>query len=373
MTTSSAEITLFGATGITGRLIAAALDKEGLSYRLVGRSPEKLARLSAMLPRRPGWLVADAAQAATLPALFQNTRLVINCAGPFTDLGERVVALAALSGVHYLDTSNELGYVFRARGYNELARRNGAAIVPACAFEIALADCAGHLAGEALASGHQGNSLDAVDVVYWLSGGSSQGTRRSAVRSLATSWIAYRDGDWTGQIPGRRVRRFDLPGGPRYALTFPSCESITLPAHLPLKRVDTWFCIPTWTRFIAPLLVPLLARLSRSILRPLILNLAARGGAAASDAAPGAGLKTDSSFVIAARAARGTAVRTVFLQGSGAYDITAKIITYAAQQMTQPGYSRRGFLAPAEALDHQALLCYAQENWGISLQIKDGD
>ncbi len=135
-------ITLFGATGTTGTLIAKVLAREGLAFRLAGRSPDRLAALSAQLPGAPGWVVADVMQPDTLASLFKDgTRLLINCAGPFTDLGERVVSLAALNGVHYLDTTNELSFRIRAQGYNELARKNGAAVVPACAFEVAPADC----------------------------------------------------------------------------------------------------------------------------------------------------------------------------------------------------------------------------------------
>ena len=101
-------ITLFGATGYTGRLVARALARieipgQGLvddQVRLAGRSPEKLARLAGSLPGSPAWLVADATRPATLPPLFQDSRVLVNCAGPFTDLGEPVVAQAALNGVH---------------------------------------------------------------------------------------------------------------------------------------------------------------------------------------------------------------------------------------------------------------------------------
>src|SRR5512133_3230355 len=151
MTSSvTTAITLFGATGYTGQLIARALSRAGLEFRIAGRSAEKLKALSESLPGEPAWLVADATQTASLPPLFQNTRLLINCAGPFTDLGERVIAQAAMSGVHYLDTTNELGYVFRARTYSQMGKRTGAALVPACGFEVALADCAAQIAGEAL-------------------------------------------------------------------------------------------------------------------------------------------------------------------------------------------------------------------------------
>lgn len=370
MKSNAAAITLFGATGYTGRLVAAELSKEGLPFRLAGRSAEKLSELSASLPGRPDWLVADAAQPASLPPLFQDTRLLINCAGPFTDLGERVVAHAALGGVHYLDTTNELGFVFRARGYSELAKSNGAALVPACAFEVALADCGAHIAGAPLAEDGTGDPLDTVDVVYWLQGkGASQGTRRSAVRSLATSWIAYRDGQWTGQIPGGRVRRFDMPGGAHYALSFPSCESITLPAHLPLRRVDTWMKTTPGARFWAPLLVPLFARLSRSILRGPILAMAARGGTPPGESAPD-GLRADAPFTIRVQAERGTQVRAILLQGKDPYRLTARIVAYAARQMTQPGFAGRGMLAPAQALDPQAFLGYAQDHWDVTLTVE---
>lgn len=186
-------ITLFGATGYTGRLTARALDRLGLPFRLAGRSPAKLAHLSKSLASCPPWLTADATQPNTLPSLCRDTRLLINCVGPFTDLGEPVLAQAALSGVHYLDTSNELAFVHHAHSYNIPARHSGAAIVPACGFEVALADCAAAILGQNAAAA----AFDEASVVYDLHGkGSSLATRQSALRSLATSWLAYRGGRW---------------------------------------------------------------------------------------------------------------------------------------------------------------------------------
>ena len=62
-------ITLFGATGYTGQLVAAALSREGLPYRIAGRSAEKLSRLSAALPNHPQWSTADAAAGAAASAV----------------------------------------------------------------------------------------------------------------------------------------------------------------------------------------------------------------------------------------------------------------------------------------------------------------
>lgn len=192
-------ITVFGATGYTGQMVIRSLALAQLPFRIAGRSAQKLEELSSRLSGHPDWLVADASQPATLPALFQGTQVFINLAGPFTDLGEKVISQAAMSGVHYIDTTNELGYVFRARSYHEMARRTGAALVPACGFEVALADCAAHLAGSRFMEKRSGAFLDAVHIIYDLKGNqSSRGTRLSAVRSLATSWIAFWDGEWVG-------------------------------------------------------------------------------------------------------------------------------------------------------------------------------
>jgi short subunit dehydrogenase-like uncharacterized protein len=310
--------------------------------------------------------VADATRPATLPALFEGTRVLVNCAGPFTDLGEPVVAQAVRHATHYLDTSNELGYVHRLRGYDPLARRSGAAIVPACGFEVALADCAAAVLARSFdpPDRHAGEPppLDEVRVVYHLrGGGSSLGTRRSAVRSLATSWLAYRDGAWTPAVPCRETRQVHLDGAERPALSFPSAEVATVPGHLPVRRVTAWMTISPGARLWAPVLVPLFARLARGPVGRLAEALISRVFAP-----PEAGLRSEAPFTVRVEARRGEAVRTLTLRGAGVYERTAEIVAYAAVQLARPGYGRAGVLAPAAALDPAALLAQAA-GWGVDV------
>ena len=370
-------ITLFGATGYTGRLVAGALSRQGLSFRLAGRSPEKLANLAASLPGSPPWLVADATQPDRLTTLFQDTRVLINCAGPFTDLGEPVVAQAALSGVHYLDTSNELGYVYRMQGYDALARRSGVAIVPACGFEVALADCVAALLARAShpttisEPGGGPPPLSEVSVVYDIGGrGSSFGSRRSAVRSLATSWLSYQQGQWIPAVPCREGRRVPLPEGQRPVLSFPSSEIVTVPQHLPVRQVTTWTTISWHARFWAPVLLPLFAWLARGpvgrLVEAAILQVSPP---------PEAGLRSDAPFTVQVQTRQGdvgpgdvnhsSPSRSLTLSGKGVYDLTAEIVAYAARQLAQPGYDRAGVLAPAVALNPSELLDLAVAQWGV--------
>jgi short subunit dehydrogenase-like uncharacterized protein len=378
-------ITLFGATGYTGRLVARALarverpDQAGpLPLRLAGRSPEKLAQLAGSLPGSPAWLVADATRPGTLPPLFQDSRILVNCAGPFTRLGEPLVAQAALNGVHYLDTTNELGYVYRMQSYDALARKNGAAIVPACGFEVALADCAVALlaskvqppadiasANDDIVSQPTGRAplLDEVDIVYDIRGrGSSIGSRRSAVQALATSWLGYRDGYWRRAIPGREGRRVQLPAGPRRAVSFPSSEIVTVPQHTPARHVRTWLAASWHAPFWAPLLVPTFAWLARGLVGWMVEALICRVFLP-----PETGMRSDAPFAILVEARWGDTSQALTISGKGVYDLTAEIIAYAAAQLARPAYDRAGVLAPAAALDPQALLDHAAAQWGISL------
>jgi short subunit dehydrogenase-like uncharacterized protein len=376
-------ITLLGATGYTGRLAAQALARTGaegqagpVPLRLAGRSPEKLARLAGSLPGSPPWLVADATCPATLLPLFQDTRLLINCAGPFTSLGEPVVTQAAQHGVHYLDISNELGYVYQMQSYDALARQNGAAIVPACGFEVALADCAVAILAAELGTLPEAGTLhqdivsqptgkapvmDEVDVVYDIRGrGSSIGSRRSAVQALATSWLGYHDGYWRRAIPGREGRRVQLSAGERQAISFPSAEIVTVPQHTPVRQVRTWLAASWHAPFWAPLLVPAFAWLARGpvglMVEALISYLFLP---------PETGMRSDAPFAIRVEARHGETIRALTLAGKGVYDLTAEIVAYAAAQLARPGYDRAGVLAPATALNPQALLDQAVAHWGI--------
>jgi short subunit dehydrogenase-like uncharacterized protein len=388
-------ITLFGATGYTGRLVARALARMvtpgqpgGVPLRLAGRSPEKLARLAESLPGSPGWLVADATRPATLQPLFRGSRVLVNCAGPFTDLGEAVVAQAALNGVHYLDTTNELGYVYRMQGYDTLARKNGAAIVPACGFEVALADCATEIlalemlspetlsakaqpppgadaVAQGLVSQPTGREplLDEVSVVYDIRGrGSSIGSRRSALRALATSWLGYRDGRWCQALPGREGRRVKLPGGPRSAISFPSSEIVTVPHHLPVRQVTAWLAASWHARYWAPALLPIFAWLAQGPVGTVVEAAISR-----IFPPPETGMRSQAPFTVLVEARRGSATRQLVLTGRGVYDLTAEIVAYAAGQLAWPGYDRAGVLPPAVALDPQALLDHAVAHWGITL------
>jgi short subunit dehydrogenase-like uncharacterized protein len=346
-------ITLFGATGFTGTKIAQKLDERKILFRIAGRSPAKLAALSAHLASRPEWVVADAAMPSTFPALFNGTRLLINCAGPFTDLGEKVAAYAAVSGVHYIDTTNELGYVYRLSSYADIAKKTGATLVPACAFEVALADCA---AGLVAVPNCQ------VDIVYHLSGvHASRGTRLSALRSLATSWLSFQNRRWTGIAPGANNTRFQLISGKVNAISFPSSESVTIPRHIPVESVTVWMTAGKTASFFAPVLLPLFSRFLRSLPGRLVLWAAGLGRSA-----PNSQPRLNDAFEILVQTTRPDGIRSINITGVDPYEVTAHIATLAAETINLPGFKGRGILSPAQIFEPRNFF-EAAEAWGVRL------
>lgn len=342
-------LTLAGATGYTGRLVAHALAAAGLPLRLAGRSQERLQALAATLPGSPPLCVLDLAQNDKLPLLAQDTRLLVNCAGPFTDIGEPVAALATRSGLCYLDTTNELGYVYNVYSrLHTLAQARGATLVPACAFEVALADCAAVLLAREIAP----RPLDEISITYRLPGaGSSYGTRASALRSLATSWLAYRDGQHVAARPCSSTRRVQMAGRGYAALDFPSSESVTIPAHLAVHTVSTWMVVSQGGARYAPWLLPWAAPLLRGSVGRLLRLLAERAAPPPDEAA-----RAGMMFAILVEARAGSSSARLLLEGSDPYGLTADIIAYTANVLYYASAAPVGVRPPAQVVDPAALL-----------------
>ncbi len=352
-------ITLFGATGYTGQLIAQALERRGLPYRIAGRSAAKLQALSQTLPSHPAQVVADVNTIRSLPDIFADTRLLINCVGPFTDLGEPVVGLAAAHGVHYLDITNELAYVYGLKQYAKLARQNGAAIVPACGFEVALSDCA---IARLLTSGS--NSIEDISITYYLGGsGMSIGTRLSGLRIFATAWLAYREGKYIGEAPGSQIKRGVINGRPFAAINFPSSEIATVPLHCSTRNLHTWLAISRRTVGVATAIIPTLGVLLRTPLGTLTAAILRR-----LSALPDPVTRPDSKWSIQIEITRGRQTQTQLVAGKDAYGLTGEIAAYAAEEMTRADYAKAGVLAPAQALDAGKFLDWLTTTQGVTLK-----
>ncbi|NIP82015.1 MAG: NAD(P)H-binding protein, partial [Gemmatimonadetes bacterium] len=265
-------IVVIGATGFTGRLIAAELVGGEAPLVLAARDPTRLERLASELAHRETRVV-DVTDPSSLERLIGVGDVVVNTAGPFAELGEPVIQACIDRRAHYLDTAGEQPFM-RAmhQRYDHAARRAGSAIVNAMAFEFALGDCAAAV----LARG-RALPLRSLDVAYaWGGGASSRGTRRTIVGILGRRAWSLREGHWHRRPQGAGRRRLELASGRRlHAIAFGAGEVVTVPRHTPVDTVRGWAVTGATLARLAPLMAPSLPVVVPP-LRPVLERLVAR-------------------------------------------------------------------------------------------------
>ena len=98
-------VAVFGANGHTGRFVVDELLKRGHSVVAMGRDAARLA--AAFEGTKVELREASIDDPRAFERALEGVAVIINCAGPFLDTAEAVVAAALRSRVHYLDVSAE--------------------------------------------------------------------------------------------------------------------------------------------------------------------------------------------------------------------------------------------------------------------------
>jgi short subunit dehydrogenase-like uncharacterized protein len=328
------RIAVHGASGFTGGLTVAELCRRGIEPVLVGRDAERLRKAAAGAGAAGAEVrVAGLDDPDGLAAAFGGCAAVVNCAGPFTLLGEPVVRAALAAGVHYVDTTGERGYAEHILGtYGEAAARAGVTVVPAMADDGGPGDLIAHLTAARL------TSVDELTIADLRRPGAvSRGTARSMAAITASGGTALGEGPDAGgalgsgggapepglslQAPGEEglvaVSGFDLPG------------LATIPRHVRARRVRAVI-----RSEVAGLFGALTPEMVETV--PETPDPAARAAARwlmLAEAADGAGNR-----------ARG------WVTGLDGYRLTAVIAVEGARRLAG-GTARAGALAPAQAFD----------------------
>jgi short subunit dehydrogenase-like uncharacterized protein len=149
------DVVVFGATGVTGRRVAAYLGERaaqtGASWAAAARDVAKLRRvLDEDGVSAPETVVADIEDPQSLAAMASRARVVLNLVGPYTLYGRPVIEACVAGGAHYADLTGEIPFVrMMIDAFHRPAEQAGIKLVQVCGFESLPADLAVLLAAEA--------------------------------------------------------------------------------------------------------------------------------------------------------------------------------------------------------------------------------
>ena len=135
------RISIVGAYGFTGKIICEELNKIKCSYSIYGRNINTLKELERGNANIINSKSINLRVINDVNYLIENSDIIINCAGPFTEESSLLVKNVAESGKIYLDISGEIGFIKKSRDYlQQISVDNKSLIIHGCAFESLVAD-----------------------------------------------------------------------------------------------------------------------------------------------------------------------------------------------------------------------------------------
>ena len=343
------RIVLFGATGYTGELTARALAGRGARPVLAARSEAKVSALADELGGLD-WAVADVEQPRTVRALVDPGDVLVTTVGPFARWGGPALEAAIGAGAHYLDSTGETSFIRSVfETFGPRAEAAGSALLTAMGWDWV----PGNLAA-ALALREAGAPATSVEVGYFATGRNrpSGGTAASLAGALTEPSFAWRSGRIVTERPARRLRRFEVAGKDREAVSIGTSEHLALPRiYSGLRDVDVylgWFGSASrpMQAFSAVSALALKVPGTKTVAQALAGRFV-KG----STGGPGAEARAQSTshIVAEARDAGGAVLSEVRLSGVNGYDFTAEILAWAAMRACDHGVSGSGALGPVEA------------------------
>lgn len=168
------DVTVFGATSVTGRQTAKYLalraPGDGKTWAAAARSPEKLSKtLADVGVEGATTIAADVGDLGSLRALAERTKVIVNLVGPYTSSGRPVIDACVAGGAHYVDLSGEMPFVARTtRDIHAGAEAAGVKVVQVCGFESLPPDMGVALAAATAQERHSENLGSAEVAVRML-------------------------------------------------------------------------------------------------------------------------------------------------------------------------------------------------------------
>lgn len=229
---------LYGATGYTGRLVAAEAVARGLPPILAGRSGGPLTALGEQLGLPVRVFPLD--EPAALYAALEGVEAVLHCAGPFVWTSRPMVEACLARGVHYLDVTGEIPVFEAILARGEEARQRGVALLPGVGFDVVPTDCLAATLAAALPGGHRLELAFASSRAGW-----SAGTLKTMLELLPAGGAERRDGRIVAVRPAALTRRINFSHRRLMGVSIPWGDVSTAYHTTGIPNVRVYLGLPT--------------------------------------------------------------------------------------------------------------------------------
>jgi saccharopine dehydrogenase (NAD+, L-lysine-forming) len=229
-------VMVYGATGFSGRALAARLCQADHDVVLAGRNAGGVQALSQSLgaPFR----AFDLRDPGAVDLGLKGINVVLNAAGPFMDTAAPMIDACIRMGAHYLDLAGEWPIFAMAQGRGAEARKAGVMLMPGVGFAVAVSDCLiAHAVRQA-----PGTSL--LRIAIGLPGVVSRGTLRSAVGVLGSRVVVRRAGVLRSVPAGATRRSFNFGAGEHMSVAVSWPDVVTAHTTTGVPNIEAFMEAP---------------------------------------------------------------------------------------------------------------------------------
>lgn len=336
-----AKVTILGATGYAGRLVAAEAARQGLEVCLAGRRRDALERLASDLGVHDSCVaVASVEDPPSLTRLAQSSSVLVNTVGAYSRLGQPVVDAALGAGCHYLDVAAEVDFVAWAYERHPSAEEAGVTLCPACGVNGAVGDLLASLAAARI-----GAHANEARAAYLVRGARlSAGSIRSALDVAAGGGAAWLAGRLVNEPVGASRWRvpFPSPLGPRGAVSVPTPDVLTVARSTGAGTARAYVALPA-SRAVGVLARPL-DRVARKLLRTRLAHRVPDW----LPEGPDASTRRSTRMAVLAEVVGAGGVGRVWADGRDLYGTTARLVVGVARRLHEADDPPGGVRTPAQ-------------------------
>ena len=235
---------VYGSNGYTGRLIAGLAKSYGLSPILAGRNAAAVPQQARELQLQHRSFALDNPQ--HIDAGLRDIKVVLHCAGPFSETAKPMVEACLRNRVHYLDITGEIEVMEMLAARDEAARTAGIMIMPGTGFDVVPSDCVAlHLKNRLPSATH-------LMLAIRGTGGLSHGTATTMVEHRSRGGVIRRNGKLVSVPTAWRSREVDFGDGKlRTTMTIPWGDIATAYRTTGIPKIEVYAAVAKPVRYLA--------------------------------------------------------------------------------------------------------------------------